>query len=298
MTAATAGCSSTQRVATFAIETPCLPRDRGERAQNVLQHVPAADLVDEALVFHLAPVGDVAGRRLRPAEPFLGEQAAGERAVGEELEPLARQNALMSSAARRSSSEKQTWLVAIRNARASRAARRWSVSKLVTPRWPISPSSLQLGELAHARRDRRDARRSTSGTAAGRSWSVCSRVEARSTAARTRLGRHRAGRRAPFGEDRRRASRPRSAPPCGDQPVEAAGDVLGAAVVVGHVEGVEAGLGIGAPGRPPRASRSSARPSRSMSATCQRPVTMRLIVRPGASSMRSGTVGFGMAIPQ
>ena len=38
----------------------------------------------------------------------------------------------------------------------------------------------------------------------------------------------------------------------------------------------------------PRASRSRARPSRSMSATCHRPVTTRLISRPGASRVRSG----------
>src|SRR5271165_3085760 len=36
------------------------------------------------------------------------------------------------------------------------------------------------------------------------------------------------------------------------------------------------------------ASRSSGSPSRSISATCQRPVTMRLMPSPGASAMRSG----------
>src|SRR5690349_557911 len=37
------------------------------------------------------------------------------------------------------------------------------------------------------------------------------------------------------------------------------------------------------------APRSRSLPSRSMSATCQRPVTTRLISRPGASTMRSGS---------
>ena len=49
----------------------------------------------------------------RPSQR-LGEEAAGERAVGEQLDALRRgRRRVMSSAARRSSSEKQTWLVAI-----------------------------------------------------------------------------------------------------------------------------------------------------------------------------------------
>ena len=61
-----------------------LLRDRVERAEDRLECAPAAGGVDEALVFHLAPVGDLIARRLRPAEPALGHQAAGERAVGEQ----------------------------------------------------------------------------------------------------------------------------------------------------------------------------------------------------------------------
>ena len=59
------------------------------------------------------------------------------------------------------------------------------------------------------------------------------------------LGRHRLRRRAPFGEGERPL---RPAPPR-QQP---SGHQLGAAVVIGHVEGVEAGIGIGAErvGRP------------------------------------------------
>src|SRR5215216_6659672 len=43
------------------------------------------------------------------------------------------------------------------------------------------------------------------------------------------------------------------------------------------------------------ASRSSVRPSRSMSATCHRPVTTRLISSPGASTMRSGRGMIGLS---
>ena len=56
-----------------------------EGGEHALQGVPAADLLDEAAVLHLAPVGDVGGGGLGLAEPFLVEQPAGQRAVGEEL---------------------------------------------------------------------------------------------------------------------------------------------------------------------------------------------------------------------
>ena len=113
MTAATAGCSSTQRVATLAMETPCFAAISAHAARMALEHLPAADPVDEALVLHRAPVGEVARRRLRLAEPFLAQQPAGERAVGQKLRcPRRDRTRSCSPAARRSSSEKQTWLVA------------------------------------------------------------------------------------------------------------------------------------------------------------------------------------------
>ena len=58
--------------------------------------------------------------------------------------------------------------------------------------------------------------------------------------------------------------------------------------MVGHVEGVEAGRGIGGQRRRGRIRDRARCPSRSMSATCQRPVTMRVISSPGASSVRAG----------
>ena len=57
----------------------------GQRGQDGLQHGPAADRVDEALVLHLAPVADRGGLGL--ADPAVAEEAAGQRAVGEEPDP-------------------------------------------------------------------------------------------------------------------------------------------------------------------------------------------------------------------
>ena len=84
--AATASCSSTQRVATLEIETPCFAAIVPAAPQNALEGLPAAGSVDEALVFGAAPVGDVG--RLGLAKPFVGEEAAAQRAVGEQLHAL------------------------------------------------------------------------------------------------------------------------------------------------------------------------------------------------------------------
>ena len=63
-------------------------RHLGQRREHALQHRPAADGVDEALVLHLAPVADLRCRRLGRAEPAVGEEAAGERAVGQQADPV------------------------------------------------------------------------------------------------------------------------------------------------------------------------------------------------------------------
>jgi hypothetical protein len=53
------------------------------RREDPLEHPPAADRVDEALVLRLAPVGNVG--RLRSIDPPIAEEAAGQHAVGQEL---------------------------------------------------------------------------------------------------------------------------------------------------------------------------------------------------------------------
>ena len=101
--------------------------------------------------------------------------------------------------------------------------------------------------------------------------------------------RHRAGRRTPFGEGdgpMRAGGFAR-----GDASQEPSGDQFRAAVVVGHVERVEARSGVfeHAPSKPPPGRASL--PSRSMSATCQRPVTMRRDVESGRKRDAIGRVG-------
>src|SRR5207249_12070962 len=56
-----------------------LDRDGLRRRENTLQHVPATDRVDEALILRLAPVGNL--RRLGSVDPSIAEEAAGEHAV-------------------------------------------------------------------------------------------------------------------------------------------------------------------------------------------------------------------------
>ena len=84
-------------------------------------------------------------------------------------------------------------------------------------------------------------------------------------------------RRAPFGESGG-AHRPGGLA-ARDARQKAARDELGAAVMVRHVESVEAGACIVEHAPMRRAPGSSVRPPRSMSATCQRPTTTRLISR-------------------
>src|SRR5438128_9399851 len=60
-----------------------LDRNDLRRSEDTLQHVPAADRVDEALVLRLAPVGYL--RRLASIDPSIAEEAAGEHDVGQEL---------------------------------------------------------------------------------------------------------------------------------------------------------------------------------------------------------------------
>ena len=143
------------------------------------------------------------------------------------------QNSESGPAARRSRREKETWLLA-RGMPSASASARWAASKLVTPMAPISPSPAQAGELVQGVEPGRvleappvELQEVEAGDAeAG---------EAFLDAGAHHLGGHRAGLGAPFGE--------RDAAPAAGE--EAAGDELGAAVVVGHVEGVEAVADVG-----------------------------------------------------
>ena len=59
-----------------------LAGNRRERSENTLQHVPAADPIDEAHVFHRAPVADIGRSRLGPAMPSIGKKPARQCAIG------------------------------------------------------------------------------------------------------------------------------------------------------------------------------------------------------------------------
>ena len=116
------------------------PRHRSSAASTRCRAVPAADLLDEAAVFHLAPVGDVGGGGLGLAEPLLVEQPAGQRAVGEELHAvLEADGAHLFRGAPVEHGEAD--LVRSDRDAVSLSSSRWSVSKLVTPSAPIRPSS-------------------------------------------------------------------------------------------------------------------------------------------------------------
>ena len=61
--------------------------DPAERPEQLLEQVPAAEIVDDQLVLGERPV--LEGRpRLRRAEPAVGEEPAGDRAVAEEVDAV------------------------------------------------------------------------------------------------------------------------------------------------------------------------------------------------------------------
>ena len=107
--------------------------------QHALEDVPAAGRIDEALVLGAAPVGDRRSARAGPAICSTGSRrtACRRRAASR---PSPGRAPTGRPAARRSTSENETWLVATGTPSASASAR-WAASKLVTPIAPISPSS-------------------------------------------------------------------------------------------------------------------------------------------------------------
>ena len=187
---------------------------------------------------------------------------------------MSRQNALISPAARRSRSEKEIWFETISTPCFTRT-RRWAVSKFVTPRWRISPSR-GARRAPSSRRDRPrcsklhqwNCRRSIVATPRRRS---CARRRRAPTSAVIGPGAGTIGE----GDGPMRAGSFAR----GDASQKPSRDQFRAAVVVGHVEGVEARSGVSSMAVE-AASGSSGSPSRSMSATCQRPVTMRLMSSP------------------
>ena len=206
MTAATAGWSRTQRVATLERETPCLRAISGRRGEDALEGVPAAGGVDEAAVLGAAPVGHLARARGRRASARRGSRRRGCRRRGG-ARRCGRRTRSSGPAARRSRSEKETWLLASGMPSASASAR-WAASKLVTPMAAISPSLRRRASSCRAS--------SQAGCSKLHQWN-CSRSmrgdaeagEAFLDAGAHHLGGHRAGLGAPFGRARGRLCRGR-----------------------------------------------------------------------------------------
>ena len=65
-----------------------LARNPVERRQQALQGLPAARRLDEAKVLHLAPVGDLALRGSGAAQPALRQQAAAKGAVSQQTDAV------------------------------------------------------------------------------------------------------------------------------------------------------------------------------------------------------------------
>ena len=87
ITAATIGRSSMARLATVAMSRTVAVGDPAERPQQCLEQRPAAEIVDDQLVFGERAV--LEGRlRLRRAEPAVAEEPAGDRAVAEKLDAV------------------------------------------------------------------------------------------------------------------------------------------------------------------------------------------------------------------
>ena len=244
------------------------PRDAVERRKNRLQGRPAAGGVDEALVLHLAPVVDLVARRLRAPKPSLGEKASGERSVGEQAHAVF--EAKRAHLARRPAVEKRKAdlvgddLDAVLHDDAQ--VRRVEIRDPEMADQPFAPELVELlhrveiGEMLEAppmeleEIDRRHAKAPQAALDAGAHD----------------FRRHRAGRRAPFGEGDGPMRAGSFAP--GDASQKPSRDQFRAAVVVGHVEGVEARSGVFEHGRtkppPGRAARRRApyrRPARGRS---------------------------------
>ncbi len=215
-------------------------RDAVESREDRLQRRPAADSVDEAFVLHLAPVADLAMRRLRASEPPLRQEAAGDRPIGEQAQAiLEAEGAHLSS--RAAVEQRKANLVgddfnAVLDENPQ--MRRVEIGDAKIADQPFAPQlveflhRVEIGGMLEAppmelqEIDGRDAE--------------APQTELNADAHHVR--RHRAGRRTPFGEDDRSMRAGRLA--AGEAGQEPSRDQLRAAVMVSHIESVEAHAGI------------------------------------------------------
>src|SRR5580704_10757321 len=65
-----------------------LSSDPIECIKDCLQNTPTTDRLDEAAIFHLAPIVDIGGKGFGPVEPALRNQATCQRAIGKEANAI------------------------------------------------------------------------------------------------------------------------------------------------------------------------------------------------------------------
>ena len=219
-----------------------LLRDPGKRRQDGLQHAPAADRIDEALVLHLAPVGDGGRRRLGRAQPFVGEQPAGKRAVGQQLHAVSeaeRAHLLAGAAIEQGEADLVGGdLDAVLHEHAQVIGVEVGDAEVGNDSFALQGRQLQHGvEIGRMLEGPPVELQQVDGL-------HLHAPERTLDASAHDLGRHRPGCRAPFGERLRPGIRAGGEASGGDAAQVVASDHLGAAVVIGHVEGIEAGGGI------------------------------------------------------
>ena len=217
--------------------------DLGNGAQDFLEDAPAADRIDEALVFHRAPLVERVRGGFGPAQPFLGQQAAGQRAIGEQLDALSRaeRRHLFAGAA----VEQRVADLVGGDARAVVREHVEMVGVEICGA-EVTDKSLvpESGQLVHGVEPAGMLERPP--VELKKVDALGLHPAARPIDGRAHhLRRHRPGSGAPLGEGRGPVAEARPDAAGGEHAVEMPGDDLGAAVVVGHVEGVEAGRGIG-----------------------------------------------------
>jgi hypothetical protein len=209
----------------------------GQGGQDRLQHGPAADRIDEALVLHLAPVADRV--RLRPTEPAIAEEPAGEGAIGQEPDSAleAEPAHLLAGTAVQ---QRETDLV---------GHDRKAVHDQQPQMVGVEIGQAKMGDFALAPQLRQPAHGIEIARVVEQPPMQLEQVdaldaqagEAAADAGANDVRRHLARLGAPFGKHRGALAGRHAL----QQPAR---DLLGTAIMVGHVEGVEARVGVGAQG--------------------------------------------------
>ena len=140
MTAATAGCSSAQRVADIGDRDPMTSWRRGRaptKSPAAPSQPPAASTKRWYFILLQSAISPLAGSW--PPEPALAHQPAGERPIGEQAHAVGKTEG--AHLARRAAvEERESDLVGDDRDAVLDEQARWPVSKLVTPRCRIRPS--------------------------------------------------------------------------------------------------------------------------------------------------------------